>query len=109
MKLKLSNYISELENKIKNNKIDKDLAEEVLTTIGFFQHERFVHLLVTVFVGISCILFLLGSLHFGLIGLFLLFLITILLFIPYIFHYYYLENGTQKLYDLYFEIKKKTK
>ena len=109
MKLKLNNYISELEDKIKNNKIDKDLDEEVLTTIGFFQHERFVHLLVTVFVGISCILFLLGTLQFGIIGLFLLFLITLLLFIPYIFHYYYLENGTQKLYDLYFVIKKTAK
>lgn len=109
MKLKLNNYISELEDKIKNNKIDKDLDEEVLTTIGFFQHERFVHLLVTVFVGISCILFLLGTLQFGIIGLFLLFLITLLLFIPYIFHYYYLENGVQKLYDLYFVIKKAAK
>lgn len=109
MKLKLNNYISELEDKLKNNKIDKDLDEEVLTTIGFFQHERFVHLLVTVFVGISCILFLLGTLQFGIIGLFLLFLITLLLFIPYIFHYYYLENGTQKLYDLYFVIKKAAK
>ncbi len=109
MKLKLNNYICELEDKIKNNKIDKNLDEEVLTTIQFFQHERFVHLLVTVFVGISCILFLLGTLQFGLSGLLLLFIITLLLFIPYIFHYYYLENGTQKLYDLYFEIKKKTK
>ena len=107
MKLKLNNYISELEDKLKNNKIEKDLDKEVLTTIAFFQHERFVHLLVTVFVGISCILFLLGTLQFGIIGLFLLFLITLLLFIPYIFHYYYLENGVQKLYDLYFEIKKK--
>ena len=105
MKLKLNNYINELEDKIKNNKIEKDLDKEVLTTIAFFQHERFVHLLVTVFVGISCILFLLGTLQFGIIGLFLLFLITLLLFIPYIFHYYYLENGVQKLYDLYFEIK----
>lgn len=105
MKLKLNNYISELEDKLKNNKIEKDLDKEVLTTIAFFQHERFVHLLVTVFVGISCILFLLGTLQFGIIGLFLLFLITLLLFIPYIFHYYYLENGVQKLYDLYFEIK----
>ena len=102
MKLKLNNYISELEDKLKNNKIEKDLDKEVLTTIAFFQHERFVHLLVTVFVGISCILFLLGTLQFGIIGLFLLFLITLLLFIPYIFHYYYLENGVQKLYDLYF-------
>lgn len=109
MKLKLNNYICELEYKIKNNKIDKDLDEEVLRTIQFFQHERFVHLLVTVFVGISCILFLLGTLQFGLFGLLILFIITLLLFIPYIFHYYYLENGTQKLYDLYFEIEKKIK
>lgn len=109
MKLKLNNYICELEDKIKNNKIDKDLDEEVLRTIQFFQHERFVHLLVTVFVGISCILFLLGTLQFGLFGLLILFIITLLLFIPYIFHYYYLENDTQKLYDLYFEIKKKIK
>lgn len=109
MKLKLNNYICELEDKIKNNKIDKDLDEEVLRTIQFFQHERFVHLLVTVFVGISCILFLLGTLQFGLFGLLILFIITLLLFIPYIFHYYYLENGTQKLYDLYFEIEKKIK
>lgn len=109
MKLKLNNYICELEDKIKNNRIDKDLDEEVLRTIQFFQHERFVHLLVTVFVGISCILFLLGTLQFGLFGLLILFIITLLLFIPYIFHYYYLENGTQKLYDLYFEIEKKIK
>ncbi len=109
MKLKLNNYICELEDKIKNNKIDKVLDEEVLRTIQFFQHERFVHLLVTVFVGISCILFLLGTLQFGLFGLLILFIITLLLFIPYIFHYYYLENGTQKLYDLYFEIEKKIK
>ena len=101
MKLKLNNYISELEDKLKNNKIEKDLDKEVLTTIAFFQHERFVHLLVTVFVGISCILFLLGTLQFGIIGLFLLFLITLLLFIPYIFHYYYLENSVQYMYKQY--------
>ena len=107
MKQSLKLYIEELENKIKNNKIEKGLDEEVLTKIQFFQHERLVHLIVTFFTGMGLILFMLGSLYFENIGLLLLFIITLCLFIPYIFHYYYLENGTQKLYDLYFEIKKR--
>ena len=59
------------------------------------------NLMVTFFVGISSILFLIGFLLVENIYLFVLFLITLCLFIPYIFHYYYLENGTQKLYELY--------
>ena len=109
MKQKLKDYIKEIEEKIEKKQTSKDLAEEVLTKIQFFQHERLVHLIVTFFTGISCILFLLGFTYLEEIPLMLLFLITLFLFIPYIFHYYYLENGTQKLYDLYFEIKKVTK
>lgn len=107
MRQKLRDYIKELEDRIKSGKIEKNLDEEVLTKISFFQHERLVHLIVTFFVGISCVLFMLGYLHFERLELFLLFLVTIMLFVPYIFHYYYLENGVQKLYDLYFEIKNK--
>lgn len=106
MKIKLDEYIKELEDKIEKDKLDKTLAEDVFTWIQFFQHERLIHLIVTFFTGMGTILFLLGALYFETIGLFLLFLITLLLFIPYIFHYYYLENGVQKLYDLYFKIKK---
>ena len=106
MKIKLNEYIEELNHKISKNKIDKNLSEEVLTWIQFFQHERLVHLIVTFFTGIAAILFLLGFLYFENIPLLLLFLITLCLFIPYIFHYYYLENGVQKLYELYFKIKK---
>ncbi len=106
MKIKLKDYIEELNRKIEKKKIDKNLSEEVLTWIQFFQHERLVHLIVTFFTGIGTILFLLGSLYFENIPLLLLFFITLCLFIPYIFHYYYLENGVQKLYDIYFTIKK---
>ena len=106
MKIKLHDFIKDLEKKIEQKKIEKNLEEEVLTWIQFFQHERLVHLIVTFFTGIGTILFLLGALAFENIGLLLLFLITLCLFIPYIFHYYYLENGVQKLYDIYFEIKK---
>ena len=107
MKIKLDQYINDLSKKIDNNKIDKNLDEEVYKVICFFQHERLVHLIVTFFTGISTILFLLGFLAFTNLLLLLLFVITMLLFIPYIFHYYYLENGVQKLYDLYLEIYRK--
>jgi len=109
MKQKLNDYIKELEDKIENNKIEKDLAEEVLTKIQFFQHERLVHLIVTFFTGISCVLFLLGFISLEILPLLFLFLLTLCLFIPYIFHYYTLENGTQRLYDIYFKIKEVTK
>jgi len=109
MKQKLKDYITELEEKIEKKKIDKSLEEEVLTKIKFFQHERFVHLIVTFFTGISCVLFLLGFIALEQIGLLFLFILTLCLFIPYILHYYTLENGVQRLYDIYFEIKKTTK
>ena len=108
MKNDLCEYNKYLDEIIKkNSNINKDLLEEVLTNIKFFQHERLVHLIVTVFVGIICVLFL----GFGLITenlyLIILFFLTFILFIPYIFHYYYLENGTQSLYKKYFILKEK--
>lgn len=107
MKQRLEDYVKEIEEKIEKKETSKELAEEVLIKIGFFQHERFVHLIVTFFTGISSILFLLGFIAFEMLPLLLLFLITLCLFVPYIFHYYTLENGTQRLYDLYFEIRNK--
>jgi len=105
MRKKLYNYIKYLEENLsKKQTIEK---EAVLTEISFYQHERLVHLLVTILTGISTILFFVGFLILENISLLILFLITILLFIPYIIHYYYLENGVQKLYDLYRKIPSK--
>ena len=97
MKMKLHDYIKSL---------DEGTERIDINYIIFFQHERLVHLIVTFFTGIGTILFLLGFLAFENIPLLLLFLITLCLFVPYIFHYYYLENGIQRLYNLYFDIKK---
>ena len=103
MKIRLNAYIKELESK---KKLNKDELDNLYTWILFFQHERLIHLIVTFFTGIATILFLLGMLYFSNLSLVLLFIITLCLFIPYIFYYYYLENGVQKLYDLYFQLKK---
>ena len=99
-------YLDEIIEK-KEIKNKEDLLDEVLTQIKFFQHERLVHLIVTFFEGIGTVLFLGFALLTNIIGMYLLFFLGILLFFPYILHYYYLENGTQSLYKKYFKIKEK--
>ena len=101
MKVKLYDLIKDSRNSVDNEKIDKEFIDNLLVWISFFQHERFVHLLVTVFVGICAVLFFISFLVIENILLLLLFFILLALFIPYIFHYYNLENGVQKLYDIY--------
>jgi len=74
---------------------------ELLVQIGFFQHERLVHLIVTVLFALMTILvFFLAATKFALWTGVLLLLLLILL-IPYIKHYWLLENGTQQLYQYY--------
>ena len=84
----------------------EDVLEEHLTQIGFFQHERLVHLIVTMTVALLTIM----SLAIGILGEFLTgYLLTgmfTILLVPYIFHYYTLENEVQKMYEQYDEILK---
>ena len=103
MKERLTEYLKELE---KSKNINK---EELLVNIKFFQHERLVHLIVTVFVGIATLIFFGLGLIVESIGLLVLGLITTILFTFYIFHYYFLENSVQKLYDYYWDKKKDSK
>lgn len=75
--------------------------------IGYFQHERLVHLIVTVVFAIMCMMSILGLYISGnilFIGVIILFIITMGFYIE---HYYLLENKTQYLYELYDEIYKK--
>ena len=82
----------------------EEVLSEHLIQIGFFQHERLVHLIVTMTVAIltvvSLAIVILGDFLAGYIltGMF-----TILL-IPYILHYYTLENEVQKMYEQYDEM-----
>lgn len=109
MQQKLKNHIKKTDALLKENKIKnkEEILEEQLTQISIFQHERFIHLLVTVFVGIIAVLFFLFGLLLENVMILLLFGITLLLFIPYILHYYHLENGVQRMYEQYWELKSK--
>ena len=80
--------------------------------IAEFQHERLVHLLVTMF--FACLLFAAVGLFFAVIpaGLLLSVLmgvLTLILFVLELFYirHYYLENGTQRLYRLTVAIEKR--
>lgn len=82
----------------------EETLEEHLVQIAFFQHERLVHLIVTVTFAILEIIsmaMLLLNFSWGILGL--VFLVMVLL-VPYISHYYLLENETQKMYIQYDKI-----
>ena len=78
-----------------------EMAKELLVQIGFFQHERLVHLIVTITFAILTMMSVLASLALVQPGLLLLTILLLVLLVPYIRHYYILENGVQKLYVYY--------
>ncbi len=100
MKKRLLNYI-DMVSKKNMEKADENFLKDMLVQIGFFQHERLIHLIVTVlfaFIFIfSCVLvYILPS-----IMTVLLLLIVMITTGFYIKHYFLLENGVQKLYEEY--------
>ena len=92
--------------------VDHDEAEllkmraELLQRIAFYSHERLVHLIVTMSFGVFFLLSLIMYFMAGGIGLLALSALFLLLLIPYIKHYYFLENSVQKMYLYYFKVEK---
>lgn len=99
MKKYLYDYIEEINKVIKSKKITKDTIDNHLIKINFFQHERLIHLLVTLFYALLFLIFLaLGFVHYI---FFIITFILIVFLICYIIHYFHLENGVQYLYKQY--------
>ena len=72
--------------------------------IMFMQHERLVHMMVTLFFGFLMAFSLFMALFLELSVLFLLVLIIGVLEIFYLVHLYRLETGVQRWYGLYRDI-----
>lgn len=109
MKKYLDSYIIEIDNLInkKNIKNIDEVIEKHLIKISFFQHERLIHLLVTLFYT----LFFFISLALVMLSYYFLIIFAILFVfeIFYIRHYFFLENKVQYLYTQYDKlIKAKT-
>lgn len=91
----------------------KYIKQEHITQVAFFQHERLVHLIVTVTFAVLelltvCAYVIVGELDSTLsFPLLILALLILVLLIPYIKHYYLLENEVQKMYVQYDRIAQK--
>lgn len=79
---------------------------ELLQRIAFYQHERLVHLLVTLFFAVFFLISLALMLTVGGWGPIALTILFLGLLVPYIKHYYFLENSVQKMYTYYYKIEK---
>ncbi len=82
----------------------QEAKKDLLLQIGFFQHERLIHLIVTVLFALLTFMALGLALTGDNVYTFILVGALLILLIPYIKHYYLLENGTQKLYTYYDKI-----
>ena len=103
MKKYFSQYIDELEKALDKGEFTdiEAFRSSVLTKIAFMQHERLIHFLVTMLFAL--ILFICVGIYLLTEQIYVLpmILLVLALTIPYISHYYFLENGVQKLYRLY--------
>lgn len=104
----LRDYVNELMLVLKEKKkLTGNELENIVIKINFFQHERLIHLLVTLFYALFVLIF------FGLGLLSYVFLIPffacLIFLIFYIRHYFFLENNVQYLYKLYDEVIKQQK
>ena len=102
MEKRIINYRKYIDELLQKDNLDWDeVIREHLIQVSFFQHERLIHLIVTVtFAILEVIVIGLCVTAFSL-GLGLLALAILVLLIPYIRHYYILENEIQKMYAQY--------
>ena len=99
-----------IDEEMKNAPAEKtsEVLSEFETKIAYFQHERLIHLMVTLAFAafllfeIACLFFLPGAFIYA--GI-LLTLIFFGLTVGYIMHYYFLENSVQQMYHMRDEIR----
>ena len=101
----LQSYINFIDGQLARTDISEADFEKIkaehLIQIQFMQHERFIHLIVTVLFAVMLFISL-GVLALSDKIIFALLTVLILLpLIPYIWHYYFMENSVQKMYTQY--------
>lgn len=104
MKKRIQSYMAYMDQQLENN--DSGLSYEELCIqhekqLAYFMHERLVHLLVTLtFAILAFVTFFMAVMNFSM-GMIVLFFAFLILLIPYIMHYYLLENSVQYMYRQY--------
>lgn len=102
MAKRIKAYLAYVEELLTKDDIDyKPEIEKHLRQISFFMHERLIHLIVTVLFAILTVMCCVAFVVSEKLQLLLLAAALMVLLIPYIKHYYLLENSVQKMYEQY--------
>lgn len=104
MKKRILNYRNSIDALLENPGEQTDWTHVLkvhLKQIAFFQHERLIHLIVTALVAVLMMMCIGIAILAEKPIMFLLALPLFILLVPYIFHYYLLENEVQKMYGQY--------
>ena len=115
MEKRILAYRKRIDELLQSKEADwEKILEEHLTQVAFFQHERLIHLIVTVLFAVLEIMSILGTvilsaMESGHIAISILTIRLLVLLIPYIRHYYILENEVQKMYVQYDKLLEKIK
>ncbi len=108
MKKRILAYLDYVDGILKED--DRDWEQEIQKhkdQIAFFSHERLVHLLVFMLVGICTVVSILAYVISSQLVLLPLIGMLFVLLVPYCMHYYLLENSVQKMYEQYDEMQGK--
>ncbi len=108
---RIRQYMAYIDNLLDTQDEGINWEEEIqkhLIQIAFFAHERLIHLIVTVtFAVLTVMAFLYTIDHFS-VSMVLLIFALMCLMVPYIKHYFLLENSVQDMYEQYDKMKEKT-
>ncbi len=110
MKKRILAYLEYIDHMLEEDK-ETDWEKQAklhLVQIKFFAHERLVHLLVFMLVGLCTVMSILAYVVSSAIVLLPLIIMLFVLLVPYCMHYYLLENSVQKMYRQYDEMIGKT-
>ena len=106
---RVKKYMAYIDSLIESNDPDTDWDAETarhLVQIKFFMHERSIHLIVTVLFALMEI----ASIYVAAVTLNLvseiLSIMFLILLVPYVLHYYFLENSVQHMYHMRDDIRK---
>lgn len=112
MKSQIQVYNNFIENKLKEDNTNEEwdkISKDYLVKINFYQHERLIHLIVTALFALMETIVITATVITESIGLMVLCAAILILLIPYVAHYYFLENTVQKMYLIYDKINERIK
>ena len=102
MKKRITEYLAYIDALLERDDMDWERERQKhLVQIAFFAHERQVHLIVMALFALATVISILYLNFSGSLIIVALVFALLVLLIPYVMHYYLLENSVQKMYEQY--------